>query len=109
MNAIEATTTNAVRDALRPDASRLRGPLDKRVLREKVDEFVGLAFFGNLLQIAQNSPLKAKYGHGGRGEEVFQSQLNIELAREAGRSGRLGVGEAIYERIVNAYEGTERR
>lgn len=109
MKTMDATTMNSVREALRPNAATLRSPLDKSALREKVNEFVGLAFFGNFLQIAQDSPLKAKYGHGGRGEEVFQSQLNIELAREAGRSGRLGIGDAIYERLVQAYEGKERR
>jgi hypothetical protein len=106
---MDTTTFNTVRDALRPHAATLRQPLDKGVLREKVNEFVGLAFFGTLLQVSQDSALKAEYGHGGRGEEIFQSQLNLELAREAGRTGRLGIGEAIYERIVQAYEGSERR
>jgi hypothetical protein len=74
------------------------------LLREKVGEFVGLTFYGTLLQTAQRSPLKGKYGHGGRGEEVFRSQLNLELARQAGRAGRLGIDEAIYKRLAAAYE-----
>lgn len=106
---MDATTLNTIREAMQPQAATLRGPLDKQALREKVNEFVSIAFFGKLLQTAQDSALKAEYGHGGRGEEIFQSQLNLELAREAGRSGRFGIGEAIYQRLVQAYEGSERR
>ena len=73
-------------------------------LREKVNEFVGLAFYLPLLNSAQTGSLQGKYGHGGRGEEMFRSQLNLELARRAGQAGRLGVDEAIYRRLAAAYE-----
>jgi hypothetical protein len=68
-------------------------------LRQKVDEFVGLAFFTPLLQQASNTVLQGKYGHGGQGERVFRGQLNEELALCVGRSGRLGLGDAIYRRL----------
>ena len=98
----DATVTSALPSGVSPEA--LRRSARSEVLRKKVGEFVGVTFYGTLLQTAQRSPLKGKYGHGGRGEEVFRSQLNLELARRAGQSGRLGVDEAIYKRLAAAYE-----
>src|SRR5690606_32188403 len=39
------------------------------MLRQAVDEMVGVTFFGQMLKMARNSPLKGEIGHGGRGEE----------------------------------------
>lgn len=45
-------------------------------LREAFDDFVGQTFFGQLLQAMRKTTGKPAYFHGGRGEEVFQSQLD---------------------------------
>ena len=79
----------------------------RELLRQKVGEFVGITFYGTLLQAAAKSPLKAKYGHGGRGEEVFRSQLNLELAGRVGQAGRLGIGEEIYRRLATASQRSD--
>ena len=70
----------------------------RRRLTKAANEIVGQVFYGTLLRTARSSPLKGKYGHGGRGEEVFQAQLDDVLARGAGRAGSLT------ESIVNRYE-----
>lgn len=88
--------------AAAPQASR------PGLLRQKVGEFVGITFYGALLRAASKSPLKAKYGHGGHGEDAFRSQLNLELARRAGRAGNLGIDEAIYRRLATARHDTGR-
>jgi Rod binding domain-containing protein len=73
-------------------------------LREKAREFVGLTFFAPLLKQASNPALKGKYGHGGRGEEVFRGQLNQVLAIRMGQSGRVGLADALVKRLTPAGE-----
>lgn len=70
-------------------------------LRETADHIVGSVFYGTLLRIQRESQLKGPYGHGGRGEEIFQAQLDQHLAEEAGRSGRCGLREAIVSQFEN--------
>ncbi len=70
------------------------------VLRQAVGEMVGETFFGQMLKIARNSPLKSELGHGGRGEDIFAAQLDQELARRAGQGAQNGLAEAIYRRLV---------
>ena len=55
-------------------------------LRDVAGEVVGSVFYGKLLQTLRDSSLKGQYGHGGRGEEIFQAQLDQVLAEEAGRA-----------------------
>jgi hypothetical protein len=69
-------------------------------LRKQVDEFVGITFYGTMMKAMRNSTIKGKYGHGGRGEEVFQSQLDFELASRMGRSQHNSLNEAVYRRFA---------
>ncbi len=72
----------------------------QRALRQATDELVGSVFFGEVFKAMRESTLKGKYGHGGRGEEIFSAQLHEVLAKNMGRSARLGLGDAIYRRYV---------
>lgn len=51
-------------------------------LREAFDEFVGESFFGQMLAAMRKTTGKPAYFHGGRAEEVFQSQLDQMLSQE---------------------------
>ncbi|HOA73504.1 MAG TPA: rod-binding protein [Phycisphaerae bacterium] len=79
-------------------------PADRRQVnaevRRLVDEFVGVTFFAPMLKTAHNSVLKGKYGHGGRGEEIFQSQLDLEFARNMGRGVRNSLADELYRRLT---------
>lgn len=70
------------------------------MLRSVIDEAIGTTFFEPLLKTAHNSVLKGKYGHGGRGEEVFQGQLDVELSRCMGRGIKTDLGEALYRKLA---------
>jgi hypothetical protein len=72
---------------------------DAQALRRKIGEFVGLTFFAPMLKQASESKLKGKYGHGGRGEEVFRGQLNELLAQRIGESGRFGLVDELFKRL----------
>ncbi len=67
----------------------------QRELKKTTDELVGTVFFGEVFKTLRESKLKGKYGHGGRGEEVFSAQLHDVLAKKMGRGSKLS--NAIYQ------------
>ncbi|MBX3396902.1 MAG: rod-binding protein [Phycisphaerae bacterium] len=87
-----AKAPGAGADGLKPNREAGRD-----VLRERVGEFVGNVFYGTLMRQMQSSKLKGKYFHGGRGEEVFQGQLNQELATRMGKSVADPIAKKMYE------------
>ena len=71
------------------------------MLRGQVDEFVGLFFYGTMLKSAREHPLtKSKFGMGGRGENVFGSQLDQEFATQVGKSSHNSLSEAIVRQLT---------
>jgi hypothetical protein len=97
--------TTQVRDR----AGRVLTDAEKRdqVLRERVNDLVGLTFYGTLLKTMRTSGLKGPYGHGGRGEEVFRGQLDMLLARRAGQARWFELNEAIYRRLTGQSKADE--
>lgn len=93
MNVIASQANSSVQDIAAQHKQRLQE------LRGMVDEAVGVTFFGQMLKMAQNNPFKADYMQGGRGEQVFRGQLNMELARHVGRGVQTGLSQAIYEQL----------
>jgi hypothetical protein len=55
---------------------------DDSQLRATFNQFVGEAFFGQLMKSMRASVGKPAYFHGGRAEEVFQGQLDQVLAEK---------------------------
>ena len=51
-------------------------------LREAFDQFVGETFYSHMLKALRKSVDTPAYFHGGRGEEVFQGQLDQLLAEK---------------------------
>ena len=51
-------------------------------LREAFTQFVGETFYSQMLGAMRSTVQKPAYFHGGRGEEVFQGQLDQVLAEE---------------------------
>lgn len=51
-------------------------------LRETFDKFVGEVFFGQMMESMRKTVGKPAYMHGGRGEEVFQKQLDQVFSEE---------------------------
>ncbi|MFQ5502219.1 MAG: hypothetical protein ACE5EQ_07940 [Phycisphaerae bacterium] len=71
--------------------------LPESELRRNVGEFVGNAFYGTLLREMQDSKIKGKYFHGGRGEEIFQSQLNMEMSKRMGQASNDPIANKMYD------------
>lgn len=55
-------------------------------LRETFDAFVGETFFGQMISAMRKSVGKPAYFHGGRGEEIFQGQLDQTLSEKLAKS-----------------------
>lgn len=75
-------------------------PVSSNALRQRVDEFIGLFFYGTMLKNAREGRMTdSKYGFGGRGEQAFGAQLDLELADRIGRASHNRLGEAVYREL----------
>lgn len=92
--------TRSAEARLKSAAGRIRPGTDDETLRRTVGEFVGGVFYGTILRQMQSSKLKGEYMHGGRGEEVFQGQLGIELAKRMGGS----LGDPVSNRMYESFK-----
>ena len=65
--------------------------------RDTFRQFVGETVFGQMLATMRKSVDKAPYFHGGRAEEVFQGQLDQELAKEIAKSSTESFADPMFE------------
>jgi hypothetical protein len=67
-------------------------------LRERFTQFVGEAFFGQMIKAMRATVGKPAYFHGGRAEEVFQGQLDQRLAEHLTEASASRFAEPMFER-----------
>jgi len=77
----------------------------KSELRETFDQFVGETLFGQMLKSMRKSLDKPAYFHGGRGEEVFQSQLDQTLVEEISKASASSISGPMFELFAGRYTG----
>ncbi len=82
---------------LAPNPS-LQGRGNAAELREQFTQFVGEAFFGQMLKAMRSTVGKPAYFHGGRAEEVFQGQLDQQLAEHLTKASAERFAEPMFER-----------
>lgn len=87
---IQANSTAALRDAQR--------------LRDATEQIVGRVFYGAMLKTLRESPMKGKYGHGGRVEEAFGAQLDAILAERMGKGTRRGLADTLFDALKGQQE-----
>jgi Rod binding domain-containing protein len=93
-------TTLPPRDAIgepAPDPS-LQGTGKTEELREKFTQFVGEAFFGQMLKAMRATVGKPAYFYGGHAEEVFQGQLDQTMAEHLTKVSASKFAEPMFER-----------
>lgn len=80
-------------------------------LREKFDQFVGESMFGQMLKSMRESLGKPAYFHGGRAEEVFQSQLDQLLVEKISDASAEQISQPMFELFTanmgNRHEASE--
>jgi hypothetical protein len=67
-------------------------------LREKFTQFVGEAFFGQMIKAMRSTVGKPAYFHGGRGEDAFQGQLDQKMAEELAEKSASRFADPMFER-----------
>src|SRR5688500_16591557 len=67
-------------------------------LRQQFTQFVGEVFFGQMIKAMRATTGKPAYFHGGRGEEVFQGQLDQKLAEHLTEASAARFAEPMFER-----------
>jgi hypothetical protein len=70
---------------------------DDAKLRKTFDAFVGETLFGQTLKSMRKSVGKARYFNGGRGEEIFQQQLDQVLTEKMSRASADRLTGPMYE------------
>ncbi len=79
---IDMNNLNGIK-ALRPAAASAQQQIEgAEEVRDTFRKFVGEAFFGQMLKSMRSTQGKPAYFHGGKGEEVFQSQLDQVMSEE---------------------------
>lgn len=83
----------------RLDQARTAGQGDQAQLKELTEMLVSSAFIMPMFEKLRNDPLAANLFHGGRGEKVFQQQLDQVLSDRIAGSTKMGLAEAIYNQL----------
>lgn len=75
------------------------GATDKSAeLREHFTQFVGEAFYGQMLKAMRATVGKPAYFHGGRAEEVFQGQLDQQMVEHLTEATAAKFSEPLFDR-----------
>lgn len=83
-------------ERVRSDETRNKQADDPR-LREVFDEFVGEAFFSQMLKSMRSTLGKTPYFDGGRAEEMFTQQLDQTLTKELTKSSAHQISDPMYD------------
>lgn len=78
-------------------ASQLNGTEKDGEVREVFNQFVGETFFGMMIKSMRATTDKPAYFHGGRAEEVFQSQLDQQMSQELAESSASEFSDPMFE------------
>ncbi len=86
-------------DAKAAEALKLQAADNKqdKKLRQAFDSFVGETFYGQLLSQMRKTVEKSPYFNGGRGEEIFQGQLDQQLAAGMAKANAHTFSGPMYE------------
>ncbi len=68
-------------------------------LRDATGKVVGSVFYGTMFKAMRDSEMKGAYGHGGRAEDMFASQLHGILAERMGERTNGSMADALYRHL----------
>jgi len=91
--------SSAPASAWTPPASAKRPEANAKsqALRQTFEDFVGQTMFGEMLKSMRKTQHKPAYFYGGRGEEVFQHQLDQVLAENLSHASADKIAGPMYE------------
>src|SRR5215210_5349019 len=81
-----------------PSNLSAKGAENTGELREKFTQFVGEAFFGQMLKAMRSTVGKPAYFYGGHAEEVFQGQLDQTMSEHLTKASASTFADPMFER-----------
>ena len=66
-------------------------------MRELFHDFVGQTFFGEMIKAYRSTQQPSAYFHGGRAEEIFQSQFDQQMAEQLSEASVEKIADPMYE------------
>jgi peptidoglycan hydrolase FlgJ len=99
-SALQIAGNMPLQGALGADASKLSAQGNEKSveLREKFTQFVGEAFFGQMLKAMRSTVGKPAYFHGGHAEEVFQGQLDQTMSEHLTKASASKFADPMFDR-----------
>lgn len=94
-NALENRSVHADAKSVTDAAQDRKAAGDE--VREAFQEFVGKTFYGQLLKSMRKSVGKPAYFHGGRGEEIFRSQLDQLVVERIAETSAGPLADSMYD------------
>jgi peptidoglycan hydrolase FlgJ len=70
---------------------------NQQELKDKFTQFVGEAFYGQMLKAMRSSVGKPAYFYGGHAEEVFQGQLDQTMSEQLTKTSASKFAEPLFE------------
>src|SRR4051794_22280601 len=70
----------------------------KEEVHDKFSQFVGETFYGQMLKSMRSTVGKPAYFNGGRGEQVFQGQLDQTMAQQMTKASASKLADPMFER-----------
>ncbi len=101
MTPLQHTTNDAARSAQAPKAQPpsvlVSSRTDSPELREAFDEFIGTTFYSQMMKAMRETVEKPAYFHGGRAEEVFQSEMDQVVVKDLAKSSGSQLSGPMFE------------
>ena len=83
------------------EQSTAPGPPQSDATEETFQEFVAGTFFQQMFKAMRQTQKKPKYFHGGKAEEIFQSQLDQQFSQELAKSHGAAFSNDLYKPFLN--------
>lgn len=99
---VEQRSSAAPVFAGRLDRATSEGQSPEAQLREASEMYVSTAFIMPMFERLRNDPLAANLFHGGRGEKIFQQQLDQVLSDRIAGATRFDLVDSIYKQLEPA-------
>lgn len=89
------------------DRARSEGQSEEAQLREAAEKLVSTTMIMPMFEQLRNDPLATNMFHGGRGEKIFQQQMDQILSDRIAGATRFDVVDAVYKQLSARSNGGE--
>ena len=87
------------------DRARSEGQSEEAQLREAAEKLVATTLIMPMFEQLRNDPLATNLFHGGRGETIFQQQMDQVLSDRIAGATRFDLVDSVYKQLSAAVKG----